>query len=208
MNELSMIFERLDIRTKDVLDAASTKWNFLRFTPGLVGGHCIGVDPYYLTSKAEAVGYRPEVILAGRRINDNMGAFIAAKLLRLLSRCDVAPSRMRVGVLGLAFKENVRDLRNSRVPDIIAELRTFGVTAQVCDPLVDPEHAREEYGIELVPRDEFMNLHGLILAVPHDVLVQDPQAIYGMVVPGGSIIDVRSALDPSKIPAGVSYWSL
>ena len=208
MNELALIFERLGIRTKDVLDAAATKWNFLRFTPGLVGGHCIGVDPYYLTSKAESVGYRPEVILAGRRINDNMGAFIATKLVRMMAGCDVAPSKMRVGVLGLAFKEDVRDLRNSRVPDILAELKSFGIDAQVCDPLADPEQAHEEYGISLAPRGEMRDLHGLILAVPHRALIEDRAALFAMVKQGGAIVDVKSALDPAAVPAGIAYWSL
>src|SRR5262249_42050805 len=126
MNELAVIFERLGIRTRDVLDAAGTKWNFLSFTPGLVGGHCIGVDPYYLTAKAEAEGYRPEVILSGRRINDSMGAFIANKLVRMMSGVDQPLSRLKVGILGITFKENVRDLRNSRVPDIVRELKKFG----------------------------------------------------------------------------------
>ncbi|MEO1020393.1 MAG: nucleotide sugar dehydrogenase, partial [Pseudomonadota bacterium] len=137
MNELALIFDRLDIRTKDVLDAAATKWNFLRFNPGLVGGHCIGVDPYYLTAKAEATGYHPEVILAGRRINDGMGTFIAQKCVKLLIGKGLAPQKARVGVIGLTFKENVPDLRNSRVPELIGELESFGVTVLVHDPYAD-----------------------------------------------------------------------
>jgi len=208
MNELSLIFEKMGIRTKDVLEAAGTKWNFLKFSPGLVGGHCIGVDPYYLTAKAEAMGYRPEVILAGRRINDNMGAFIAGKLMRMSAGCDVAPSKMKVGILGLAFKEDVRDLRNSRVPDIVAELKSFGVTAMVCDPLADAGQAHEEYGIILTPMPEFQNLDALILAVPHREVMAAPGAIFAMVKTGGALIDVKSALSPADVPPHLSFWSL
>ncbi len=208
MNELALIFERLGIRTKDVLEAAGTKWNFLKFAPGLVGGHCIGVDPYYLTSKAESIGYHPEVILAGRRINDNMGTFIAAKLVRLMSSLDVPLSKAYVGVLGLAFKENIRDLRNSRVPDIVNALKSYGIQPLVCDPLADPHHAFEEYGIRLVDRSEIRRLNGLVLAVPHRELIADPQALYSAMAPNGVIVDVKSALDPTSIPSGLTYWCL
>src|SRR4029450_5963185 len=143
MNELALIFHRLGIDTKGVLEAAGTKWNFLKFSPGLVGGHCIGVDPYYLTSKAQELGYLPEVILAGRRINTNVGPFLAQKCLKLLTRSDIPLKKARVGILGLTFKENVPDLRNSKIPDIVAELATFGVEAMVHDPLGDPRGARE-----------------------------------------------------------------
>ena len=158
MNELAIIFDRLGIPTKDVLEAAGTKWNFLPFTPGLVGGHCIGVDPYYLTARAEAVGYYPQVILSGRRINDGMGAFVAQRLVKLLIAAGRPVKGARVGILGLTFKEDVPDLRNSRVPDIVAELREFGIEALVDDPLADPAEAKREYGIELVA---FENLAGL-----------------------------------------------
>jgi UDP-N-acetyl-D-galactosamine dehydrogenase len=208
MNELSLIFEKMGIRTRDVLEAAGTKWNFLKFSPGLVGGHCIGVDPYYLTAKAEAMGYRPEVILAGRRINDNMGAFIAGKLMRMSAGCDVAPSKMKVGILGLAFKEDVRDLRNSRVPDIVAELKSFGVSALVCDPMADREQAQEEYGIELTSFSDLRDLDALILAVPHREVMADPAAIWAMVKKGGALIDVKSALDPKQVPQHLAFWSL
>jgi UDP-N-acetyl-D-galactosamine dehydrogenase len=207
MNELALIFEKMGIRTKDVLEAAGTKWNFLKFSPGLVGGHCIGIDPYYLTAKAEAMGYRPEVILAGRRINDNMGAFIAGKLIRMASG-DVAPTRMRIGILGLAFKEDVRDLRNSRVPDIVGELAAFGIKAMICDPLADPEQAYEEYGITLSPLSAFKDLDGLILAVPHREVMVAPDAIFAMVKDGGALIDVKSALRPADVPEHLSFWSL
>jgi len=208
MNELAVIFERLGLRTMDVLEAAGSKWNFLRFSPGLVGGHCIGVDPYYLTAKAEAEGYRPEVILAGRRINDNMGAFIANKLVRMMAMSDVPLSKLRVGVLGLTFKENVRDLRNSRVPDILRELKSFGIDALISDPMADAEQAHEEYGVHLCSQKEFKDLHGLVLAVPHRELIARKDDLFAMLRPGGALIDVKSALTPSSVPHNLAYWSL
>ena len=172
MNELALIFDRIGIRTRDVLEAAGTKWNFLRFMPGLVGGHCIGVDPYYLTTKAEELGYQPEVILAGRRINNNVGAFVAQKTLKLLAAAKVPLHEARVGILGLTFKENVPDLRNSKVPDIAAELALFGVTALVHDPLGDPEEAHEEYGVTLSPWEDIKDLDAVIYAVSHSFYEQ------------------------------------
>jgi len=167
MNELAIIFDRLQIPTRDVLAAAATKWNFLPFTPGLVGGHCIGVDPYYLTARAEAVGYYPEVILAGRRINDGMGGYIARRLVKLLIAAERPVKGARVGILGITFKENVPDLRNSRVPDIVIELREFGVEPMISDPHADAEVVRHEYGLDLVPLTMLSDLDALILAVPH-----------------------------------------
>jgi UDP-N-acetyl-D-galactosamine dehydrogenase len=211
MNELALIFDRLDLRTKDVLAAAGTKWNFLGFTPGLVGGHCIGVDPYYLTAKAESVGYHPEVILAGRRINDGMGAFVARKLVKLLVQNDVPVKRARVAILGLTFKENVPDLRNSRVPDIRRELQEFGVEPLVHDPLADPGQARHEYGIELTPPEAMREVDAVVLAVPHaDYLSRAGRAaIAAMFAPrGGILIDVKSALEPGELPGNIVYWSL
>jgi UDP-N-acetyl-D-galactosamine dehydrogenase len=208
INELAIIFDRLGIRTHDVLEAAGTKWNFLKFKPGLVGGHCIGVDPYYLTAKAEAEGYHPDVILAGRRINDTMGNFIASKLVRMMSDIAEPFSRMRVGILGLAFKEDVRDIRNSRVPDIVRELKSFGIDSLVCDPLADPEQARCEYGITLVPMASLRVLHGLIIAVPHRELIRDPSILLGMLGPGAVLVDVKSVIDPRTVPSGIRYWSL
>ena len=155
MNELAIIFDRLGIPTKEVLEAAGTKWNFLRFTPGLVGGHCIGVDPYYLTARAESAGYYPQVILSGRRINDGMGGFIAQRLVKLLIAAGRFVRGAKVGIVGITFKENVSDLRNSRVPDIVGELREFGISALVADPVADPTEARREYGIELGPARNF-----------------------------------------------------
>jgi UDP-N-acetyl-D-galactosamine dehydrogenase len=209
MNELAIIFERMSIPTRDVLAAAGTKWNFLPFSPGLVGGHCIGVDPYYLTAKAEEVGYNPEVILSGRRINDGMGAFVAGRVVKMLGQAGRLSDSVKVGILGLAFKENVRDLRNSRVPDILGELREYGIEAMVHDPLVDPEEAQEEFGIELVDAEAMVDLNALILCVPHRVIMQEmnPSPTERLVA-GGVLVDVKSVLDPSKLPTSIRYWSL
>ncbi len=209
MNELAIIFHRLGIPTRDVLAAAGTKWNFLPFTPGLVGGHCIGVDPYYLTAKAEAVGYHPEVVLAGRRINDGMGSFIAQELLRRLGKRESSLSEMRVAVLGLTFKPDVPDLRNSKVPDIVAELASFGVAAAVADPLAPSDLARQAYGLELVPEETLAGLDALVLAVPHRAFLERPLAeLLAPLKSDGIVFDVKSALDPAAIPKGLSYWSL
>jgi UDP-N-acetyl-D-galactosamine dehydrogenase len=209
MNELAMIFDRLGLRTAEVLAASATKWNFLKFQPGLVGGHCIGVDPYYLTAKAEAVGYRPEMILAGRRINDQMGAFLAGKLVKVLARQGRTILGARVGILGLTFKENVSDLRNSRVPDIAAELRSYGIDPLVHDPLADPARARHEYGIDLAALDAFRDLDALVLAVPHRAYLDRPRDdLWACLREGGLVMDVKSALDPVSVPPRLAYWSL
>jgi len=208
MNELALIFDRLDIRTQDVLEAAGTKWNFLPFTPGLVGGHCIGVDPYYLTAKAESLGYRPDVILAGRRINDGMGQFVADKTAELLRARKLPVEGARIGVLGLTFKENVPDLRNSRVPDITTRLREHGVETIVHDPLASAEEARDEYGIELRPFDALTDLDGLILAVAHDRYLDELDRVCAGIREGGLLVDVKSALDSAKLRADLRYWSL
>jgi UDP-N-acetyl-D-glucosamine/UDP-N-acetyl-D-galactosamine dehydrogenase len=209
MNELAIIFDRLGISTKEVLEAAGTKWNFLPFTPGLVGGHCIGVDPYYLTARAEAAGYYPQVILSGRRINDGMGSFIAQRLVKLLIAAERPVKGAKIGILGITFKEDVPDLRNSRVPDIITELRDFGIAALVSDPLADPAEAKREYGVELVALDRFTQLDGLILAVPHRVLAERGWGkLFATLAPGGIFVDVKSAVARSKVPQGTPYWSL
>lgn len=176
--------------------------------PGLVGGHCIGVDPYYLTARAEELGYHPEVILAGRRINDSMPVFIAQKTLKLLVNGGHLHAGARIGILGLAFKENVRDLRNSRVPEIVAELKSYGLTVLVHDPLADPHHAQKEYGIELSQPEELVNLNALILAVPHQTLLRDLQRFMSALAPNSIVIDVKSVLDPNTLPAHIHYWSL
>jgi len=209
MNELAIIFDRLGIPTKEVLQAAGTKWNFLPFTPGLVGGHCIGVDPYYLTARAEAVGYYPQVILSGRRINDGMGGFIAQRLVKLLIAAERPVKGARIGIVGITFKEDVPDLRNSRVPDIVAELREFGIAALVHDPLADPAEAKEEYAVELVSLDRFAELDGLILAVPHRVLgEQGWDRLFAALASGGVFVDVKSAVARDRVPQGIHYWSL
>jgi UDP-N-acetyl-D-galactosamine dehydrogenase len=208
MNELALIFERLGLRTRDVLDAAGTKWNFLPFTPGLVGGHCIGVDPYYLTAKAEAVGYHPQVILAGRRINDAMGAFVARKTIKLMAAAGTDLGQARVGLLGLTFKENVPDLRNSRAPDIARELRGFGIEPLVHDSEADPEDARREFGLEINGLETFHDLDALILAVGHSAYLDDRERLLAMLRPGGVFVDLKSAFAPSELRPDVSYWSL
>ncbi|HLJ64114.1 MAG TPA: nucleotide sugar dehydrogenase [Stellaceae bacterium] len=209
MNELALIFDRLGIPTMEVIKAAATKWNFMPFTPGLVGGHCIGVDPYYLTAKAEASGYLPQVILAGRRINDGMGSFVGQRLVKMLIAAERPVKKSRVGVLGLAFKEDVPDLRNSRVPDIVAELHDFGIEAMVHDPLADAAEARHEYGLELCRLEDMGDLDGLILAVPHRLFREEgAKRLFAMVRPGGVFIDVKSAIDRSAVPSGIAYWSL
>jgi len=208
MNELALIFDRMGIRTRDVLDAAGTKWNFLRFTPGLVGGHCIGVDPYYLTAKAEALGYHPEVILAGRRINDDMGRYVAQRTIKLLREQDRAIKGARIGVIGLTFKENVPDLRNSRVPDIIRELREYGIDPIVHDPMAAGEEAHREYGIELRPFDALSELDGVILAVPHQQSLDQLDRIVASVRKGGLFIDVKSLVSADDLRSDLRYWSL
>jgi len=208
MNELALIFDRMGIRTRDVLDAASTKWNFLRFNPGLVGGHCIGVDPYYLTAKAEALGYHPQVILAGRRINDGMGRYVAQRTIKLLRKRDRDIKGARIGILGLTFKENVPDLRNSRVPDIVRELREFGIDPMVHDPMACAEEALREYGIELRPLDALADLDGVIIAVPHQQYLDQQDRIVGSVREGGLFVDVKSSMNEGALRSDLLYWSL
>ena len=208
MNELAIICDHMGIRTKNVLDAAKTKWNFLNFSPGLVGGHCIGVDPYYLTSKAEELGYHPEVILSGRRINDSMGAYIARRLVRMLGVGEKPLKSVKVGILGVTFKENVPDIRNSRVPDIARELHSFGIAPLVHDPLAQRAEVQQEYGIELAPLDAFQNCDAVILAVPHTQYLESLGAVWPLLESPGAFIDVKSAVDPGCIPVGVQYWSL
>jgi UDP-N-acetyl-D-glucosamine/UDP-N-acetyl-D-galactosamine dehydrogenase len=209
MNELALIFDRMGIRTADVLEAAGTKWNFLRFSPGLVGGHCIGVDPYYLTTKAQELGYLPEVILAGRRINNNVGPFLAQKCVKMLTQSDVPLRKAKVGIFGLTFKENVPDLRNSKIPDIVHELATFGIDAMVHDPMGDPREAFEEYKIEITPLDKLVGLDAAILAVAHDEYTTNMSSLFERVRDGGVVIDVKSAFPATtKPPRGIRLWSL
>lgn len=208
MNELAMIFDRFGIATRDVLAAAGTKWNFLPFTPGLVGGHCIGVDPYYLTARAKQSGYYPQLILTGRRINDGISSFIANKVLRLLIDTGKPVKSARVGVLGVTFKENVHDLRNSRVPEIVHELTEFGLDVKLYDPMAEAAELRHEYGLPMCAREELRELDVLVLAVPHEELLSLAETLSAELGKGGIVMDVKSKLDPAKLPAGITYWSL
>ena len=211
MNELALIFHRLGIDTKGVLEAAGTKWNFLKFSPGLVGGHCIGVDPYYLTHKAESVGYHPEVILAGRRINNGMGKFVAEQTMKRLGQLGRPINELKVVVLGLTFKENVPDLRNSKVPDIIKELQEYGVAVLVHAPLAESEEAVAEYGLHLSEWGSLKDADGIVLAVAHRAYVEMGQQKMLDLLRSedkGVVIDVKSLLDPTKIPATLAYWRL
>lgn len=211
MNELALIFNRLGIDTKSVLDAAGTKWNFLKFFPGLVGGHCIGVDPYYLTAKAESVGYHPQVILAGRRINNGMGKFVAEQTMKLLGQLPRPVKDLKVAVLGLTFKENVPDLRNSKVLDIIHELREYGVQVLVHDPIAEPKEAITEYAINLQRWKDLKNVDGMVIAVAHRTYAQ--MNIQELLKPlrnprNGVVIDVKCVLDRVKLPKTLKYWRL
>ncbi|TBR10489.1 MAG: nucleotide sugar dehydrogenase [Lysobacter sp.] len=195
VNEFALIFERLGLDTLEVLEAAGTKWNFLPFRPGLVGGHCIGVDPYYLTHKAQEIGHHPDIMLAGRRINDTMGQHVAHRVMRLLAARDAAPAHPRVLVLGLAFKENCADLRNTRVVDMVRELQAYGACVDVHDPRVDAQEARREHSLELVGVPEASTYDAIVLAVPHAEFVSAgavTMAAYGR--PGAVIFDVKGAL--------------
>ena len=210
MNELALIFDKLNIRTRDVLATAESKWNFLPFKPGLVGGHCIGVDPYYLTAKAEEIGYHPEVILAGRRINDGMGTYLGDRLIKLLTtHRDTPIKKARVGILGVTFKENVSDTRNSRVPDTIEALKEFGITPLIHDPLANAEEVDRDYGIQLTDWQQFSDLDALVLAVIHRYYLEMPtDKLFGCLRSRGIFMDVKSAFDPNTIPSEIIYWSL
>jgi len=210
MNELALIFSKLGIDTLEVLQAAGTKWNFLPFRPGLVGGHCIGVDPYYLTHKAEKIGYHPEVILAGRRINDNMGKFVAEQTIKQMIRNGSQVKGAKVNVLGLTFKENVPDLRNSRSIDVINELRNYGVDVYVHDPVAAPHDARHEYGIDLVSWDDLPIADAIVATVAHkQFLARDSADLVRKLVPKGCFSDVKSQFDAAKLrAAGANVWRL
>ncbi len=208
MNELSALFERLGIDTGDVLAAAATKWNFQKFYPGLVGGHCIGVDPYYLTYRAEKAGYDPQVILAGRKINDSVGQRVARECVRrLLKRHNGAAT---VTILGMTFKENVPDTRNSKVADIIAELRSCGLTVQVHDPLADPGEVKREYGVELTVMEALRPADAVIFAVAHESFVRGGWPLLTRLLKDGAgvVLDVKSKLDRDRRPPGIELWRL
>ena len=210
MNELALIFDRLGIDTGDVLEAAGTKWNFLGFRPGLVGGHCIGVDPYYLTHKAEMIGYIPQVILAGRRINDSMGKYIAQQAVREMILAGHNVLDARVTVLGLTFKEDCPDLRNSRVIDIIRELEGYGVQLQVSDPMADGEEARHEYGVVLTPLDRLLPASAVIVAVAHQAYRgMTPDQLAALTLGRPVVLDVKGIFDRQALAdAGIRLWRL
>lgn len=211
MNELAVIFNMLELDTSEVLEAAGTKWNFLPFRPGLVGGHCIGVDPYYLTYKAEMHGYHPEVILAGRRINDGMGKYIAEQTIKQLIKSGNAIQGAKINVLGITFKENVTDVRNSKIAETIQELRTYGVEIFVHDPIADIVQTKNEYNIDLLTWDKLPTADALIVAVAHDDFIQKPISTYLQKLKGGKgcFIDVKAKFDAAAlIKNGVCVWRL
>ncbi|SDO41766.1 UDP-N-acetyl-D-galactosamine dehydrogenase [Rhodoferax sp. OV413] len=210
MNELAIIFDKIGIDTTEVLEAAGTKWNFLKFKPGLVGGHCIGVDPYYLTHKAAMLGYQPEVILAGRRINDSMGKFIAEQTIKHMISAGSYIKGARVNILGLTFKENCGDLRNSKVIDIINELKSYGVEIFVTDPQAEAEEAMHEYGVRLLSWDDLPRADAIVAAVAHKEYAELSVEDFGKkLIKGGAFIDVKSAFDSGAIQAaGYKLWRL
>ncbi|HEY1392615.1 MAG TPA: nucleotide sugar dehydrogenase, partial [Methylibium sp.] len=210
VNELSLIFHRIGIDTLEVLQAAGTKWNFLPFRPGLVGGHCIGVDPYYLTHKAERLGYHPQVILAGRRINDGMGKYVAEQTVKQMIQAGVSVKGSHVIVLGLTFKENCPDLRNSKVIDVVRELESYGVTVHVHDPVAAPAEARHEYGVELASWEHLPRANAIVAAVSHKELVARPLDDYvAKLAPGGLFVDVKCQADAQALRArGINVWRL
>ena len=210
MNELAIILNKMDIDTLDVLETAETKWNFLPFRPGLVGGHCVGIDPYYLTYKAEVLGYHPQVILAGRRINDEMSKFIAEQTVKQMIVADRMVKGGRVAVLGLTFKENCEDIRNSRVIDLIAQLESYGTDVLVCDPVANQGDAKEKYGIDLIEVNDFKNIDAVVAVISHKELLSigtEQFLRWGGV--GMPFIDVKSVYDRSVLTkAGLRVWRL
>ena len=210
MNELAIIFDKIGIDTLEVLKAAGTKWNFLPFRPGLVGGHCIGVDPYYLTHKAEMIGYHPQVILAGRRINDGMAKFVAEKTVKSIISAGFHVKGSKVNVIGLTFKENCPDLRNSKVADIVYELQSYGVEVHVHDPVAEADEAQHEYGIALQSWESLPKADALIVAVPHkEVLARSLTDFQSKLNDGGCFVDVKAQFDPNRIrEAGYCVWRL
>jgi UDP-N-acetyl-D-galactosamine dehydrogenase len=210
VNELAMLFHRMGLDTQAVLEAARTKWNFLPFSPGLVGGHCIGVDPYYLTHKAQQAGYHPEMILAGRRINDQMSAFIVEEIVKILTNKGVSFPQCRATVLGLTFKENVPDLRNSQVVGIVKQLQSYGMPLQIHDPLADPREAREAYGITLTEAARLKPSGIVILAVPHNEYVEQGWSLVQTLLGESGIlmVDIKGVLPRGECPDGLEYWRL
>lgn len=204
MNELSLIFDKMDIDTTDVINAASTKWNFLKFSPGLVGGHCIGVDPYYLTYKADKVGHHPKMILAGREINDNTGSFIATTLIKDMIKSGIEMHKAIVSIYGFTFKENVPDIRNTRVIDIVKELESFGVTVQVTDAEADSNEVKKHYGIDIKSENDLSKSDAIILAVGHNSYVQNGWSLFQNVLKEKAVVfDVKSILNKNQKPEGI-----
>jgi UDP-N-acetyl-D-galactosamine dehydrogenase len=210
VNELALIFHRIGIDTLEVLQAAGTKWNFLPFRPGLVGGHCIGVDPYYLTHKAETLGYHPQVILAGRRINDGMGKYIAEQTIKQMIQAGFSIKGAHINVLGLTFKENCPDLRNSKVIDVIRELESYGATVHVHDPVADSREAHHEYGVNLVPWEHLPRANAIVAAVAHTALAGHPlESVMSKLTAGGVYVDVKCTTDVQALQSrGVTVWRL
>ena len=210
MNELAIIFHKLNIDTNEVLEAAGTKWNFLKFKPGLVGGHCIGVDPYYLTHKAEMLGYHPQVILAGRRINDGMGKFVAEQTIKKMIAAGSPIKGAKVNVLGLTFKENCGDLRNSKVIDIINELKSYGIDVYVTDPQAEADEAEHEYGVKLHTWADLPKADAVVAAVAHnEYLALKPQDVAAKLVAGGPFMDVKALFNAQALQdAGFAVWRL
>jgi UDP-N-acetyl-D-galactosamine dehydrogenase len=205
-----LIFHKIGIDTTEVLEAAGTKWNFLPFRPGLVGGHCIGVDPYYLTHKADKLGYHPQVILAGRRINDGMGKYVAEQTVKQMIRCGFPVKAANVIVLGLTFKENCPDLRNSRVIDVVHELASYGANVLVHDPIANAAEARHEYGVDLVDWGAMPRAHAIVAAVAHRAFRERPPGDYAAKLHAGGIyVDVKCQTDAAALRAlGVNVWRL
>ena len=210
MNELSVIFHRIGIDTLDVLKAAGTKWNFLPFRPGLVGGHCIGVDPYYLTHKADMLGYHPQVILAGRRINDSMGKYVAEQTIKKMIEADIPVKGADVVVLGMTFKENCPDLRNSKVIDVVRELLAYGVNVHVHDPIASSDECEHEYGVKLVEWDNLPKAHAIVATVSHsEYLGMGVKSVTSKLMPKGVFVDVKSSYSPQELAElGYSGWRL
>lgn len=214
MNELSIIFNRMGIDTKAVLKAASTKWNFLNFSPGLVGGHCIGVDPYYLTYKAEQLGYHSQIILSGRRINDDMGKYVVENLIKNLIKTNVSVKEAKIAILGFTFKENCPDTRNTRVIDIVAELKEYGLVPMVADPQADVNEVKREYGIDLVTIDDIIEMDVVVIAVGHDEFLNLPKEKLNKLFKNVSnnnkvLLDIKGILDRKTYEeAGYKYWRL
>ena len=211
MNELSIIFNKIGIDTKSVLEAAGTKWNFLKFFPGLVGGHCIGVDPYYLTYKAEMLGYHSQVILSGRRINDDMGKYVAENCVKNIIKAEKTVKGANVAILGFTFKENCPDTRNTKIIDIVTELREYGIEPQIADPTADAQEAKQLYGVEFVNVEDIKNMDAVVLAVAHDEFAKfEMKDIDAMFAPGQKVLlDIKGLLNRKEYEkAGYSYWRL